>query len=109
MKSKSKQQFLLPTCTRVLIKCPRTSEEAKSERQIGGVWVPAPQTPEQAAALQESHMLVDVLAVGPECKRIKEGDRVVVLMRQTWVIRKLEGFPGEHTYVEERDILAVVR
>lgn len=76
MKNTSKKQLsVYPLDNRVIISKPPEKTNPNHEQRVDGIIIPATA---QHGGIIEPYYVAEVLAVGPECKRVKVGQKVII-------------------------------
>jgi co-chaperonin GroES (HSP10) len=101
-KPPAKTSFL-PLHDRVLLDTPSTAAEEKKEKIIGGIVIPANLSNPSMAQIDNPHIKCSVIAVGPDCKNVQRGDRVVVRKIDCFVCQLDE---VEYVMIRESAIVA---
>lgn len=97
----SKPKTYIPIGRRVLVELPAESESGDSK--IGGIIVPRTMIQEQKA--RDNPMLrLKVIARGPDCKQINEGDWIII-NRNQFPVLPIDG--RQLIFAEEEQIIAV--
>lgn len=99
---------LQPIADRLYISTPRTQAEEKGERKVGGIVIPESASVATKHAVDPVHVICEVLAVGADVKEIKKGDRIAARKQDIWVIHP-DGLAGEHAFIFEKHVMAVVK
>lgn len=104
---KSTTPKLKPIGDRIYIATPRTQAEEKGERTVGGIVIPESASVNTKHAVDPVHVICEVLAVGADVKEIAKGDRIAARKQDIWIIHP-EGLAGEHAFIFEKHVMAVV-
>ena len=103
-----KQPTIQPLHDRVLVSVPPSSDEKRKETVVNGIIIPESASDQTHRQLNPPHIIAKVIAVGPECKAVKKGDRVVVRKPDLFVMP--ESVIGtEQTLIFEKHIMAIVK
>ncbi len=94
---------VIPLADRVIVSKPPEKANVNHEQKVGSIIIPSVA---QHGGIIEPYYLAEVLATGPDCKRVEKGDSVIVSRPD---IFHVEAGGTESYMVREPNIVGIVK